>query len=46
MGKKFRIADIPGNGIGNEIVPEGLRVLNRVAAKRGGNGAVLAHPGD
>ena len=27
----FRIAVIPGDGIGQEVVPEGLRVLDRVA---------------
>jgi tartrate dehydrogenase/decarboxylase/D-malate dehydrogenase len=30
--KSFRIAVIPGDGIGNEVVPEGLRVLERLAA--------------
>jgi len=29
---RFRIAVIPGDGIGQEVVPEGLRVLNQVAA--------------
>src|SRR5262245_40020856 len=29
--RTFRIAVIPGDGIGNEVVPEGLRVLNRLA---------------
>jgi tartrate dehydrogenase/decarboxylase/D-malate dehydrogenase len=32
----FRIAVIPGDGIGQEVVPEGIRVLERVAA--GSNG--------
>ncbi|RXZ36686.1 tartrate dehydrogenase [Oxalobacteraceae bacterium CAVE-383] len=32
-GKPFRIAVIAGDGIGNEVMPEGLRVL-RAAAKR------------
>src|SRR6266478_5012751 len=36
MDKKFRIAVIPGDGIGNEVVPEGLRVLDRLAATSGG----------
>ncbi len=27
----FRIAVIPGDGIGQEVVPEGLRVLDRLA---------------
>jgi tartrate dehydrogenase/decarboxylase/D-malate dehydrogenase len=30
-----RIAVIPGDGIGKEVVPEGLRVLNAVASKYG-----------
>ncbi|HWZ70215.1 MAG TPA: tartrate dehydrogenase [Casimicrobiaceae bacterium] len=36
MNRKFRIAVIPGDGIGNEVVPEGLRVLDRLAATSGG----------
>src|SRR5271165_4493388 len=32
---KHRIAVIPGDGIGNEVVPEGLRVLDAAAAKFG-----------
>ena len=32
----FRIAVIPGDGIGAEVVPEGLRVLARLAADSGG----------
>ncbi len=32
----FRIAVIPGDGIGQEVIPEGLRVLERVAANSGG----------
>jgi tartrate dehydrogenase/decarboxylase/D-malate dehydrogenase len=32
----FRIAVIPGDGIGQEVVPEGLRVLNLVAELSGG----------
>src|ERR1700733_11727279 len=35
MGKTFKIAVIPGDGIGKEVMPEGLRVLN-AAAKRFG----------
>ena len=31
--KKHRIAIIPGDGIGKEVVPEGLRVLDAVASK-------------
>lgn len=30
--RTFRIAVIPGDGIGQEVVPEGLRVLDRLAA--------------
>src|ERR1700686_3186183 len=36
VNRKFRIAVIPGDGIGNEVVPEGLRVLDRLAATSGG----------
>ena len=31
----FRIANVPGDGIGNEVVPEGLRVLEAVGKKYG-----------
>jgi len=33
--KTYRIAVIPGDGIGKEVVPEGIRVLDAVAAKFG-----------
>jgi len=33
----FRIAIIPGDGIGQEVVPEGLRILDRLAAQSGGS---------
>ncbi|HZX48889.1 MAG TPA: 3-isopropylmalate dehydrogenase [Nitrospirota bacterium] len=33
MGKTYKIAVFPGDGIGKEIVPQALRVLHRVAAK-------------
>jgi tartrate dehydrogenase/decarboxylase/D-malate dehydrogenase len=32
----FNIAVIPGDGIGQEVVPEGLRVLDRLAEQSGG----------
>ena len=32
----FRIAVIPGDGIGQEVVPEGLRVLDTLANRSGG----------
>ena len=35
--KKFRIAVIPGDGIGKEVVPEGMRVLEVVGKKYGIN---------
>ena len=36
MSKKtYRIAVIPGDGIGKEVVPEGLRVLEQAAKKHG-----------
>jgi tartrate dehydrogenase/decarboxylase/D-malate dehydrogenase len=31
VGKTYRIAVIPGDGIGKEVVPEGLRVLDATA---------------
>lgn len=34
--RTLRIAVIPGDGIGQEVVPEGLRVLERVAAQSDG----------
>jgi len=34
--KTFRIAVIPGDGIGQEVVPEGLRVLDALATQSGG----------
>ena len=33
--KPFRIAVIPGDGIGKEVMPEGIRVLEAAAAKYG-----------
>ena len=33
--KNYRIAAIPGDGIGNEVLPEGIRVLE-AAGKRFG----------
>ncbi|MBA3642904.1 MAG: tartrate dehydrogenase [Chloroflexia bacterium] len=35
MVQSYRIAVIPGDGIGQEVVPEGLRVLDRLAALSG-----------
>ena len=35
MSKSYRIAVIPGDGIGPEVVAQGLRVLDRVAAIEG-----------
>ena len=32
---KMNIAVIPGDGIGKEVVPEGIRVLNAAAVKFG-----------
>jgi isocitrate/isopropylmalate dehydrogenase len=53
VDRKFRIAVTPGDGIGNEVVPEGLRVLDRLgpglgsrATTRQVGDAVLAHLGD
>jgi len=33
--REFKIAVIPGDGIGKEVVPEGIRVLNAAAQKHG-----------
>lgn len=33
--RPYRIAVVPGDGIGKEVVPEGLRVLNAVAERYG-----------
>lgn len=38
MTTTYRIAVIPGDGIGTEVVPEGLRVLDRLAERS--NGAI------
>ena len=35
MSKKHRIAVIAGDGIGTEVMPEGLRVLEAAARKFG-----------
>ena len=35
--KNYNIAVVPGDGIGNEIVPEGYRVLEAVAKKHNFN---------
>ena len=42
MATPFRIAVIPGDGIGKEVIPEGVRVLD-AAAKRFAAAAVPAH---
>jgi tartrate dehydrogenase/decarboxylase/D-malate dehydrogenase len=33
--KSYRIAAIPGDGIGNEVIPAGIEVLEALAAKQG-----------
>ena len=33
--KRYRIASIPGDGIGNEVIPAGIEVLEALAAKEG-----------
>ena len=35
MTKTYRVAVIPGDGIGKEVVPEGVRVLEKVAKRHG-----------
>ncbi|MDI9225499.1 hypothetical protein QMZ20_05990, partial [Serratia bockelmannii] len=33
MSKTYKIAAIPGDGIGREVLPEGIRVLQAAAAR-------------
>jgi len=35
MGRAYRIAAIPGDGIGNEVIPAGIEVLQALAKKSG-----------
>ena len=35
MTKTYRVAVIPGDGIGKEVVPEGVRALEQAAKKHG-----------
>ena len=35
--KRYRVAVIPGDGIGREVVPEGIRVLEAAGSKHGLN---------
>ena len=35
MSKTFRIAAIAGDGIGLEVMPEGIKVVRKAAAKYG-----------
>jgi tartrate dehydrogenase/decarboxylase/D-malate dehydrogenase len=35
MSKRYRVAAIPGDGIGKEVLPEGQRVLDTVARRHG-----------
>ncbi len=42
MSSTYRVAVLPGDGIGNEVMPEGLRVLE-AAARRFGIGLDLVH---
>ena len=35
MKKTYRVAVIPGDGIGKEVVPEGVRALEQAAKKHG-----------
>ncbi len=36
MTKKFKIAAIPGDGVGKEVVAEGIRVLDYIAESSNG----------
>ena len=44
MGGRYRIAVIPGDGIGPEVVREGLRVLERVASLHGFEAKLTRYP--
>ena len=33
--KTYRIASIPGDGIGNEVIPAGVEVLQALSSKEG-----------
>src|SRR5215470_17685798 len=44
MGKEYAIAVIPGDGIGLEVVREGLRVLERVASIEGFRARTTSYP--
>jgi 3-isopropylmalate dehydrogenase len=44
MSKEYAIAVIPGDGIGPEVVREGLRVLERVAAIEGFRARTTSYP--
>src|SRR5687768_16961316 len=35
MARKYRVAVIPGDGIGKEVIPEGVRVLEQAAKRHG-----------
>ena len=35
MSKKYRINLVPGDGIGKEVIPEGVKVLDALAAQHG-----------
>ena len=41
--RKHRIAVIPGDGIGKETTPEGLRVLDAAARRLGDHGGESSH---
>ena len=40
---KYNIAVIPGDGIGTEVMPEALKVLNKVSNKYGFNPVSYTH---
>src|SRR5438105_4978250 len=44
MARNYRIAVIPGDGIGPEVIREGLRVLERVAAIEGFTALLTPYP--
>jgi 3-isopropylmalate dehydrogenase len=44
VGKEYRIAVIPGDGVGPEVVAEGLRVLDAVSELEGFRAATTTYP--
>jgi len=43
MAKQYRIASVPADGIGPEVISAGLEVLDAVASRDGGFNLVIDH---